>query len=59
MKIAYYIWTLIEQSPINYVNTGFCDSVFSASRALHFRCLTSTVGSRGWSLKIAEEGIKI
>jgi hypothetical protein len=43
MKIAYHIWTPIEQSPIDYVNTEF----------------TSTVGSRDWSLRIAKEGITI
>ena len=43
MKIAYHIWTLIEESPIDYVNTEF----------------TSPVGSRNWFLSIGKEGIKI
>lgn len=43
MKLAYSIWTSIEQSPIDYVNIGF----------------TSTEGSGDCSLKIAEEGKNI
>ena len=43
MKLAYHIWTSIEQSPIDYVNTGF----------------PSTGSSRDLSLLIVEKGIKI